>query len=185
MGLKPELPPYPTDRRLTDTQLLSQSITAPVGRAIGGPLPGQLQNARFGLSRSSAVLGTTIAGIQPSQPLLFKALLPGADVTIGARELFAYLTIGMTSRQHQNHLRSLNQLCRQRPASCTAFQLRPLRRSCSVGASTTRPKFIYITIISMLYKSRTYCTRDGRGYTIQGLTCRHRTNGLVCPDGAL
>jgi hypothetical protein len=36
----------------------------------------------FGLSRPSAVLGASIARIQPSQPLLLKALLPQADVTI-------------------------------------------------------------------------------------------------------
>ena len=129
VGLESKLPPHSTHRRLTDTQLLSQSIAAPVGRAIGWSTPGQFQDARLSLRGSPSVLGATIAGIQPSQPLLLKALLPPTDLTIRTTELFAYLTIGMTSRQHQNNLRSLNHLRSQRPASCTAFQFLALRRS--------------------------------------------------------
>jgi hypothetical protein len=60
VGLKSKLPPHPTHGRLTEAKLLSQSITAPMGRAIVGPTPGQFQNARFGLSGSSSILGATI-----------------------------------------------------------------------------------------------------------------------------
>src|SRR5271166_2880342 len=39
VGLKSKLPPHPTHGRLTDPKLLSQSVTAPMGRAIAGPTP--------------------------------------------------------------------------------------------------------------------------------------------------
>jgi hypothetical protein len=51
VGLKSKSPPHPIHGRLAEAKLLSQSIAAPMGRAIVGPTPGQFQNARFGLER--------------------------------------------------------------------------------------------------------------------------------------
>ena len=57
VGLESKLAPHSTDRRLTDTHLLGKPITAPVGRAVGRLASGQFQNADFGLSRTTTVLG--------------------------------------------------------------------------------------------------------------------------------
>ena len=93
VGLESKLPPYSTDRRLTDTHLLGKPITAPVGRAVGRSASGEFQNPRFGLSRAAAVLGSAVTRIQANQSLLLKALLPKANVTIGATESLANFTV--------------------------------------------------------------------------------------------
>lgn len=97
VGLQPKLPPYPTDRRLTDTQLLCKPITAPMGRSVGRSAPGQFQNARFGLRSATAMLGAAVARIQPDQSFVPEALLPKADVTIGASEPLTNFTVRPTS----------------------------------------------------------------------------------------
>ena len=68
VGLESKLPPHSTDRRLTDTYLLGKPITAPMGRAVGRSPSGQFQNARFGLSRATAVLGSDRSA-HPSPPI--------------------------------------------------------------------------------------------------------------------
>src|SRR6202030_175680 len=58
VGVESKLAPHSPDRRRTDPPLLEKPITAPVGRAVGRLASGQFQNASFGLSRTTTVLGS-------------------------------------------------------------------------------------------------------------------------------
>src|SRR5271169_3225299 len=97
VGLEPKLPPHSTDRRLADTHLLRKSITAPVGRCVSRFAPGQLQNASLGLRSPTAVPGSTVTRIQAAQSPLLEAFLPKVNVTIGATESLANLTVRATT----------------------------------------------------------------------------------------
>src|SRR5215469_12346884 len=69
VGLESKLPPHSADRRLTDSELLRKPITAPMGRAVGRFAPSQFQNARFGLSRATAMRSSAVTRIQANQSL--------------------------------------------------------------------------------------------------------------------
>src|SRR5260370_11497950 len=82
MRLNTELAPDTAHARLTNAQLFSKPIAAPMGRTISGTLARGLQDTRLGFGCPRSALTTAITRIESGQTLFLKAPLPLPDILV-------------------------------------------------------------------------------------------------------
>ena len=113
MELESGAPPHPRHHHMANAQMLSQLAATPVGRTVRRRSAGPLQNP--GLQRRGSFLRrpSTMARVQPGQPLSLEAPLPATNIVRVATEQPANRQVGLPLRQQKDQPRPAHILRRQ------------------------------------------------------------------------
>ena len=95
MGLESGAPPHPRHHHMADAQMAGQFATTPVGGAVRRRSASPFQNLRLQRRGSFLHRPSTMARVQPGQPLSLEASLPATNIVGVATEQLANRQVGL------------------------------------------------------------------------------------------
>ena len=148
--LDPVLLPNPGHHHVMDSEFLAQPTGAPVRGAIGGLLPGVVQNPGLHAGGENGHGPSLVARVQSREPLFQEPLLPLADKGLGTIHLLGDLPVGGSLGKEEKHSRDAGVLGPTSPAPYPSLEFVALCFSQLDGlglhAHQYNTKRLYVTV---------------------------------------